>query len=403
MMPRAALTQARFEDLDLICADNFARAAASAGVRQIVYLGGIVPESAAKLSTHLESRREVERALAAHGVPVTTLRAGLVVGAGGSSLDMLVRLVERLPAMILPAWTATRTQPIALPDVITLLGLVLGEEEHFGRTYDVGGPDVMTYREMLEITAQVLGVRRFFVSVPLFTPALSTLWVSLFASSPKELVAPLVESLRHEMVARDRTLQERVGVPGVRFRDALRAALEEERARETAPASDRAPRPAPRAKRRAPGPPRVRSVQRMMLPRGRDAMWAAHEYFRWLPRVFRPFLRVDLAAGGEHARIAVPGLRVSLLELTLSRPRSTPDRPLLYITGGALSRDDGRGRLELRQLPGTRTLLAAVHDFVPRLPWLVYRRTQALVHLWVMHRFARHLVRCDREPAVASS
>ena len=380
MMPRAGLTQARFEDLDLVCADNFARAAAKTRVRRIVYLGGLIAEHAAPLSRHLESRLEVERALGAHGVPVTTLRAGLIVGAGGSSFDMLFRLVERLPAMILPAWTATRTHPIALEDVVRLLAFAIARDELAGRTFDVGGPDVMTYREMLETTADVLGVRRWFVSVPLFTPGLSRLWVTLVTGAPRELVAPLVQSLRHEMVARDRALQDLAGVPGVPFREALRGAIDRGRAA-----------PPRRARAHAPSPRRVRSVQRLELPAGRDALWAAHEYFRWLPRAFRPFLVVDVTPDAEHARISIPVLGISLLELTLSRERSTPDRPLLYITGGALSGDDGRGRLELRQLPGSRTLLAAVHDFIPRLPWFVYRYTQALAHLYVMARFDRHL------------
>ena len=124
MLPSAHLTQGNFRDFDLICADNFGRAAARNGVRQIIYLGGIVPAAANRghaLSSHLASRLEVENTLAASGVPVTALRAALVVGRGGSSFDILVKLVTRLPAMICPAWTSTRTQPIALSDVVALL------------------------------------------------------------------------------------------------------------------------------------------------------------------------------------------------------------------------------------------------------------------------------------------
>jgi len=391
MMPNDGLTQARFEDLDLLCADNFARAAAQAGVQQIVYLGGLVPQGGA-LSKHLESRVEVERALGAHGVPVTTLRAGMVVGPGGSSFEMLARLVSRLPVMVCPAWTATRSQPIALEDTVSLLSYAIGRESCFGRTYDIGGPDVLTYREMMELTARALNKRRWLVTVPWFSPSLSTLWVSLFTGASRALVGPLVQSLRHEMVARDRALADEAGVVGVPFREILAQSVAQ-----MAAAPSRSPRSSlsPEVPRResARRPRRVRSIQRLVLPGGRRASWAATEYFRWLEGAMRPFLRVDISEGGGRARICVAGTRMSLLELQLSPERSTDDRPLLYIVGGLLSNDDGRGRLELRELRGTRTMIAAIHDYIPSLPWFLYRYTQALGHLWVMWRFARYLAR----------
>jgi uncharacterized protein YbjT (DUF2867 family) len=393
MMPNDALTQARFEDLDLLCADNFARAAAKAGVKQIVYLGGLVPAHG-ELSEHLESRLEVERVLAAHGVPVTTLRAGLIVGPGGSSFEILTNLVKRLPVMVCPAWTATRTQPIALDDAVALLSFAIGRESCASRTYDIGGPDVLTYREMMELTAEALGKRRWLLTVPLFSPSLSTLWVTLFSGASRALVAPLVQSLRHEMVARDRELADAAGVEGIPFRDVLAQSIAEMRSAEANKQVDATPKP---PKSREPRRPRrARSIQRLPLPGGRSARWVAVEYFRWLEGAMRPFLRVDLFEDGAHARIAIAGTRVSLLELRLAPERSTDDRPLLYIVGGLLSNDDGRGRLELREVRGTQTVLAALHDYIPRLPFFVYRRTQAIAHLWVMWRFARHLARMSR-------
>src|SRR5690606_17786672 len=151
-------TQGDFSDHDLVAADNFARAASHAGVRQIVYLGGLVPEG--DLSAHLRSRLEVEHALAQHGVPVTALRAGMVVGPGGSSTDIMLRLVRRLPAMICPSWTTTLTQPIALSDCVELLTWCLGETRTFGESFDVGGPDVLTYRDMMQRAAAALGLKR---------------------------------------------------------------------------------------------------------------------------------------------------------------------------------------------------------------------------------------------------
>lgn len=389
MLPSARLTQARFEDLDLVLADNFARGARQAGVRRIVYLAGLVPDQG-HLSRHLESRREVERALGAHGVPVTVLRAGMVVGARGSSFQILTRLVERLPVMALPAWTRTRTQPIALSDVVELLGIAANEglDHSTSAVHDIGGPDVMTYRQMLRDVAEVQGRRRTMISVPLFTPGLSRLWVSLVTGHPRALVGPLVESLRHEMVARNRAYQRSHGIEGITWPRALREAEAARRAR--AKVKTAAVRP-PLA-RRAPGRT-VRSVQRLPRPAGWSAVEVGHEYLRWLPRFFWPFMRVDVE--GSVAHFHFWPIRRALLEIRLSSTRSTDDRALFYVDGGSLAvsaREGERpGRLEFRLAPDGKHVLAALHDFVPRLPWFIYVRSQARVHLWVMRAFGRHL------------
>jgi uncharacterized protein YbjT (DUF2867 family) len=382
MMPSARLTQASFGDMDLILADNFARAAKRVGVRQIVYLGGIVPETEA-LSPHLASRVEVEHALAAHGVPVTTLRASLVIGPEGSSFRILQRLVERLPVMVLPRWTRSACQPIHVDDVVALLASVCGAEFAHGETFDIGGPEVLSYGALIQRTARALGRRPPFIEVPFFSPELSRLWVTLVTGTSRELVGPLVSSLRHPMVARDLRLQERLALPGVALDEALRRAT--------------LPVPAPPARRPAPpasGENTVRSVQRLPLPEERDAVWAAAEYMTWLPRALWPLLWVTVSEAGL-VRFGLLGLSHPLLELAWSRERSLPDRTLLYVVGGLLARvtEGRRGRLEFRVVLDGRTLVAAVHELVPSLPWPVYNATQALVHLGVMRAFGRHLAR----------
>lgn len=380
MMPSARLTQASFSDLDLLCADNFARAAARAGVEQIVYLGGLVPD-AEGLSPHLRSRLEVEATLARHGVPVTTLRAGLVIGAGGSSFDILVKLVRRLPAMVCPRWTQTRTQPVAVDDVVKLLAFAVGRRECYGQTFDVGAPEAMSYRELMAMCAEILDLRRPMVPVRLFTPSLSRLWVSLVTGAPRALVGPLVESLRHEMVARDHRLADMAGLAPTPVRTAIERALEVARASRLRLAPGRAKRPKASV---------VQSVQRMRLPPGRNAQWAATEYAHWLAKVFRRFIRVDVDAE-DNIRFFVFFLRVPLLVLLLARARSTPDRQLYFLGDGLLSRRSKRGRLELRQVLDGRTLLVAIHDYAPRLPWFVYLLSQAPAHASVMAAFRRHL------------
>jgi uncharacterized protein YbjT (DUF2867 family) len=404
MMPSARLTQARFEDLDLLCADNFGRAAAKAGVKQIVYLGGLLPEGG-ELSPHLRSRHEVEHCLSRYGTPVTTLRAGLVLGGGGSSFEMLVRLVERLPALVCPGWTQTRTQPVAVSDVVQLLAFAAGNEACVGKTYDIGTPEVLTYRALLELTAKLIGVRRPMIPVPFFSPSLSRLWVTLVTGASGALVGPLVESLRHEMVAKEHSLAAMAGIKMIPVTEAVRLAIEE---RKNARASDVNPESAtePRATSLESEPPKsvappnaqtsaplslVRSVQRMTLPEGKDAAWAASEYTDWLPHAFLGLLKVDVDET-KTCRFRLFFMKSPLLILTYVEARSTPDRQLFYVSGGLLSLSKQRGRFELREVKGTRTLITAIHDFGPRLPWFVYRYTQAPFHGWVMSAFRRHLV-----------
>ncbi len=383
MLPSARLDQASFADLDLICADNFARAARSCGVEQIIYLGGLVPDG--PLSPHLESRREVEVALGARGVPVTVLRAGMVIGPGGSSFEMLLRLVQRLPAMITPSWTANRCQPIDLDTVVALLDLVIGDPASAGEVFDVGGPDVLTYRDMMQVTGEVLGKRRPSLPVPFLSPALSRLWVSLVTGAPRSLVGPLIESMRHEMICRDTRLQQRAGIPGLSFREAVSWCLA---ATVSAAGGDLRPaayQPAPRPHRVG-----VRSVQRLPLPPGRDAEWVALEYTRWLPHGTSPLLRV-VVDDDRTATFSIRGVRRALLVLRFAVDRSASTRQLLYITDGLLVRRTERGRLEFRITPDDTHVLAAIHDYVPRLPWWLYRISQAHVHAWVMRRFGKHL------------
>ncbi|WP_218830362.1 NAD-dependent epimerase/dehydratase family protein [Rubrivirga marina] len=391
MLPSARLTQGTFADLDLILADNFSRAAKKQGVKQIVYLSGLLPEDTTDLSKHLRSRWEVERTLAAHGVPVTTLRTGLVVGKGGSSLRILVNLVRRLPAMVLPSWTESDTQPVALRDVVRAVRLVLGAPGRFEGAFDVAGPDVMTYREMLEQTAEVLGVERPASGVPILTPKLSTLWVSLVTGSPRALVGPLVASLRHDMVVRDNPVQRAIGPDALPFQAALREAVrpDGQAVPDTRHGHRREDDASVREARL------VRSVQRFDLPEGRTAEWAGREYMRWLDGFAGPLLRVRTAHDGPawRARFSVRPFPRPVLELTHAPDRSTTDRALFYVTGGMLAQTGGphRGRLEFREVLGGACLLAAIHDFAPRLPWALYRLTQAVAHLFVMAQFGRHL------------
>ena len=219
-----SLSFSDFEDKDAVAARNFAAAAARAGVEQIIYLGGLGRDGD-DLSAHLRSRREVEHLLAEAGVPVTTLRAAVVVGHGGISWEITRQIVDHLPAMITPKWVDTRTQPIALVDVIRYLVGVLGEPRAMGRTFDVAGPDVLRYVDMLQGVAAVLGKPLPRVRVPLLTPRLSSYWLAFVTDVDLSTARNLVDSMTNEMVARDRSIEEIVPGPTLTYKESVERAL----------------------------------------------------------------------------------------------------------------------------------------------------------------------------------
>jgi len=198
-----ALGTAGFERTDRENAERFGRAAAATGVGRLVYLGGLAPDVPAKeLSPHLRSRVEVGDVLLDSGVPTAVLRAAVIIGSGSASFEMLRYLTERLPAMITPRWVDTRIQPIAIRDVLRYLVGAAGLPAEVSRSFDIGGPDVLTYRQMMHAYAVVAGLRRrIIVKVPVLTPTLSGHWVGLVTPVPNSIARPLVESLKVEVVA----------------------------------------------------------------------------------------------------------------------------------------------------------------------------------------------------------
>jgi uncharacterized protein YbjT (DUF2867 family) len=213
-----------FTSLDRQAAEAVARQAARAGVQQIVFLGGL-GDDAAELSPHLRSRAETARVLAAGDVPLTSLRAAVVVGRGSAGFETIVALVDRLPVMVAPKWVSTPTQPIALPDVVGYLVGVARHGEARGETFDVGGPDVLTYRDMIERVARLRGRRPRIVEVPVLSPRLSSYWLHLVTPVRASVSRPLVEGLRNPTVARDKRIRELLPRELIPFDEAAREAL----------------------------------------------------------------------------------------------------------------------------------------------------------------------------------
>ena len=219
-----SLDSADFTERDRKGAEAFADAATAAGVRQVVYLGGLGNEDD-ELSEHLRSRREVEGILRGR-VPTTVLRAGIVIGDGGISWEILRQLVARLPVMVTPRWVQTRTQPVAVEDALAFLVGVLGCEEAIGETYDIGGPEPLTYGDMLrEVGRMTGGILRLIVPVPMLSPRLSSHWLRLITDVDLPTARALIDSMTNEVVVSDRRIEELTGHRAMSFREAAEHAL----------------------------------------------------------------------------------------------------------------------------------------------------------------------------------
>jgi len=218
-----------FEERDRTAATNFAAAASGAGVERVIYLGGL-GETGDDLSPHLRSRQEVEQLLDRGSYDLTTLRAAIIVGAGSVSFRMVRQLVSKLPVMVAPQWVYTECQPIAIGDVVSYLVGILGEPATAGETYEIGGPDVLTYKEMLVRTGEAMGARPLVVPVPVLSPKLSSYWVDLVTDVPRSISHPLILGLKNPVVVTDDSIDQHVRVERTPFGEAVKRALAEESA-----------------------------------------------------------------------------------------------------------------------------------------------------------------------------
>jgi len=361
-----------FADLDERLAQTFGLASADAKVGRLVYLGGLGDE-ADGLSEHLASRRNVEHSLRLGGVPLTTLRAAMIIGSGSASFEILRYLVERLPVMVTPRWVRTPSQPIAISDVVRYLVEALDTPETTSQTLDIGGPDVLTYHEIMRITAQELGLpKRLVIPIGMLTPRLSSRWIHLVTPIGSHLARPLAEGLRNPLVCRN-DLANRL-MPGtlLSVREAIQRAVSEHRARRAPTAwSDAGAMP---------GDPPWAGGKEFIDERSRIAWAPPNEVFRALSRI-----------GGEHGYfgskvlwsirgvldrlVGGPGLRRGRRDPEVLRYGDAVD--FWRVTGvvpeesvelSAEMRLPGKARLRwrLEPLPGGRTLVVQTATFRPK-------------------------------------
>lgn len=212
-----------FEEMEKISAVNFRDRINETGARQVIYLSGII--NSEELSKHLSSRKAVEEILGQGRYKLTTLRAGIIVGSGSASFEIIRDLVEKLPVMIAPRWLNTRSQPIGIRNVIQFLNGVALREETFGKSYDIGGPEILTYKEMLLRFAKVRKLRRNIYVVPIMTPKLSSYWLYFITSTSYKLAVNLVNSMKVEIICRENNLREMLNIKLINYEDAVSSAF----------------------------------------------------------------------------------------------------------------------------------------------------------------------------------
>ena len=378
MQPSARLDQANFRDYDLILADNFGRAAKKLNISKVIYLGGIIP-SGEELSYHLLSRLEVELSLKEYIPNYVFFRAGLILGAKGSSFHLLINLIKNLPILICPKWTKNKTSPVYVGQVVDTFYSVIKNNRIDSSTYDLTSSDTISYMNLLKAASKYLKLGRKFYYLDISFISMSRFWVSLFSGAPRMLVYPLVDSLRHSMIPREACVYKSDDVKVLDTAQAIKRSIKESNgvnykfsSREVARRS-------------------VRSVQRFKVKGKISANQAAQLYMKWLPRFLFPFVLVEV--DGRWVSFSFLFKKFKLLILKLSEERSTDDRQILYIRGGLLAAKQDRGRLEFREVLNRKYILVAIHDFYPALPWYIYCYTQALTHLFVMKSFGRYLKR----------
>lgn len=389
-IPSARLDQAQCEDMDLLIADNFARAVRSTGVRQILSLRSLLPKTGA--STTSRHAGEVVKTLQSSGIPVSVIRAGLIVSPGSATLNLIGNQVLNTRFVPVPAWTLQPKQPIAERDFLRALRFCLDQPDRFTGSYEIGGPEIVDWRQILRLAARLQGVQPRFVTVRRLPKRIYARWMHHCSPhSYHNAIRFMVEDLSVDATVTDNPLQ-RVLAPDLQ--SPIEAIAPTMKNGELSRLVDQRTRTMTAYERRLRKSNSVRSIQRVSLPASHNASSIAANYFNWLQRFAWPFLLCTQQQNGAR-QIKLRGVGLTLLDLEFGPEGSMGNRCLYRIRGGLLRRPGGneQARMEFRDvLDGTYTIIA-IHDFVPALPWQFYLRTQAAIHLFVMRAFQRYITK----------
>lgn len=407
---------------DRQAAANMARAAEKADLEQVIYLSGLGELDHPKLSLHLASRHEVGRILQAGKVPVTVLRAAMVLGAGSASFEILRYLAERLPVMITPRWVHTPTQPIAISNVLDYLAGCLDLPAASGQTFDIGGPDILTYKDLINLYTDAAGLaRRLVLPVPVLTPSLSALWIHLVTPVPHEIAMPLTQGLSVPTLCADHSIRKLIPIKLVSCRQAIRDALDQRLEKQAAPCRLNAADPIPPEWIRCGDPAYtggtvLEMAYEVAVSAVADVLWpqisgigGAHGYY-FAHRLWRLRGLIDRLAGGPGLGNRQPGPKFSKVGdafdfwrvQTFNPPRVLVLKSVMKAPGEALF------MLSLHPDKQNRTRIRLTARFMPRgLAGLIYWYALYPVHHWIfkgmLRRMARQAGGCACSPEICES
>jgi nucleoside-diphosphate-sugar epimerase len=379
MLPTSRLFQGNFQDTDLFLADNFASACKENNIKQIIYMGGLKPINSS--SKHLESRMEVEEVFKSTGIPTTVLRAGMVVGDGGSSFEVLKNLVLNLPAMVLPKWTKSSTQTIYIDDLLRVINFCIDNQDVYNKKINVVNGEETTYEKLIKQSSKYFGGSKLLIPVPINYTSFSKLWVMLFGETDYELVSPLIDSLKCDLIYPEIPKEIEELVVYRTFESMLKEIPKEKKAKRKSSRKDSSNN--------------VRSIQRLSSDQSIKVEEVSRIYVDWLPKYMKNIIKAKWE--DDVLNFNLVGLSKPLLSLTRQEEWKELDRIKLHITGGLLTKTTDTGWLEFRKVAGGKYTLASINEFVPSLPWYLYKFTQAKAHLKVMHDFSDYLERKSRE------
>lgn len=354
MKTSAKLTQANFEDMDALLADNVGRAAKKHGVKHIIFMSGIITNDS-HLSLHLKCRLECEKILRYYGVPVSTLRAGLIIDSNGSSYPIFKRMIERLPAMILPNWAYNMIEPVSVDDVIDKLAMLVERSPKENEVFNITRPKVMNYQELFERTATIFDKRLSTLHLPTIPIRLSRCWIKEKMNGEENVKKALKEKQDEQQII---TTKQSKPKSNQNMRDEVKD---------------------------------VRAMTRFRIPESYSIQDVTREYAEFINNITLHLVNGTI---NEHEfNIQLPLIRKCILKMKRDNHDSINEMIVYKIVGGdlAMVKDSGNARFEFRRILDTNEGIAALQEYEPTLPWGVYKFTQAIAHKFVMGVFKQHM------------
>ena len=388
-LPNSRFHQANCGDMDLLMAENFARAAEVNGFEHVFCLRSLLPPGELKHAAQIQ-HHQIGEVLGLYSTPATVLCSGLVMEPGSAVVRLISNLVSRSRFIPVPHWSLHKMQPIATRDLVRAFTLCLDHPSRFSGNLDIGGPSIFDWQQFLEATAEIMGCQPKIYQVRDVSPAqYSRRLQRIRPGAHPEALQLYIENLQCDTIVRDNALQRQLQPTLQPALHALQRDGTDEGLQQIVSFRRRLIHRHDEQLRSA---NTVRSIQRVKLPVGRDAAWLSKRYFNWLTAYLRPLVRCSEPPDSDNL-IRIKCLKICLLQLEFRPERSSSARQIYFITKGLLASRtrNQRGRMEFREVLGGKYAMIAIHDFAPALPWHFYLATQASMHRFVMGIFQKYI------------